>query len=777
MPQLKKEAIQNGLSLRTAIIFASVFVVGILVGRVRIGESIWPFGAAYVFAAFLNYKILNPYLALAGVLTALCTMIPQMEYIGFNFTLVSISAAAMMVMQHFRINTDRRHAMLTAVGAYIACTAAFRSNNLYSVFSSAVELLLCLIILLVMDTVIKLVFEKHRRTVLTDEEIVSVVLAAMLVILGFGNLNILGVYFRSVAAIYLCMMAAYIGGTAIGACCGAVLGLAAMLGGADPLFMSNLAMAGLVGGAVKPLKKPAVIAAFIFTNAILTLYFNGSTHVIIPLADNASAAILFAVTPKKAHDFLGQYTDMNLKRERECEIHSKRFREITTGRLKEIAGVLRNAAEVFRDSTEKNKDEAGISYMIAGIPEEACAKCVFYKVCWDKEFESTFAAMRKLYAKYRQNGTIKAGDLNGDFLHRCTQPESVVEEAKKVFYRYETNYKWQNKVMESRMVVGEQLAGVSKVIESLGQEVEMDMQFRSDMEDRIRMRLDAAGILVKEVCVEMTGGNITVILKTKACGGVGMCEKTIAKIISKECGRRMARCSDICTGKSCCTLRYEQARNFSVYTGIAAIPKEGNRISGDAHSFEGLQDGRYMLLICDGMGSGEEAAKESYAAVTLMEDFYRAGFDDKTIFQTINKLLLLSSSEEMFSTMDLCMLDLTGGFARFTKIGAPHSYIVRGDCVKKIRAGALPLGILDDFKPAVFDTDIQNGDMLIMFTDGIADLELKDEEFTRIILGAAEGTVQEAADNILMAALAHSNGIASDDITVMVSKIRENRIA
>lgn len=776
MPQLRNEVRTKPVPLRTAATFLAVFAAGILIGRVRIGESIWPFGAAYVLACFLNSKYVNPYIAFAGVLMALCTMIFEMQYVEFNFVAASICAVAVTIMRNLRLKVDRRLAMIVAVGSYIICTLCFKTSTIYTVFSAAAEMCVCLISIVIMDSSIKLVFDKNRKVVLTDEEIISAVIACMLIVLGLGELNIAGVYLRSVAAIYIGLTAAYLGGAAVGACAGAAVGIAAILGGEDPIFMSSMAVASLAGGVARPLKKPAVVAAFVLTNVLLTMYFSNMISVVIPIIDNFVAGILFMVTPKRAHEFLARYVDVNLLRERTQSMHIERFREITVGRLNEIAGVLKNASEMFKDLADRPANEKDVSYLIAYIPETACKDCVFGKVCWNRDLDKTMGIMQKLYNKYIGGKVLDEKDLGSIFLRRCVSPEKVIEAAKNVFYRYETNAKWRSKVMESRMVVGEQLAGVSKVIESLGREAEVDLKFKTETEERIRMKLEAAGICTREVCAEIFGNKMTVRLEIKECGGSGICGEKVEKILSKECGTKMIKNGEIlsCLGKKYCTVQYEQARNYTVYTGIAAVPKHGNTISGDAHSFNGLDDGRYMMLMCDGMGNGERAAKESRAAVSLMEDFYHAGFDDKTIIETINKLLILSSDEEMFSTMDLCMLNLINGKARFTKIGAPHSYVVRENCVKRINAGALPLGILDDFTPAFYELDLENGDMLVMFTDGVADLEIKDETFTQVILESVSGTAQEAADKILMAALAKMQGTAEDDITVMVTKVREN---
>ena len=67
------------VTLHSVMMLGIVFADGFLIGRVRISDGIWPFGVAYVLAAFLHADRINPYMALGGVLAALATYISQMD--------------------------------------------------------------------------------------------------------------------------------------------------------------------------------------------------------------------------------------------------------------------------------------------------------------------------------------------------------------------------------------------------------------------------------------------------------------------------------------------------------------------------------------------------------------------------------------------------------------------------------------------------------------------------------------------------------------------------
>lgn len=125
-----------------------------------------------------------------------------------------------------------------------------------------------------------------------------------------------------------------------------------------------------------------------------------------------------------------------------------------------------------------------------------------------------------------------------------------------------------------------------------------------------------------------------------------------------------------------------------------------------------------MLAISDGMGHGSKACDESRAAVELLEDYLAAGFEPGAAVMGVNDLLLKRERGEMFATMDLALVDLTRGQLRLLKIGAVQSYIKRGRELIALSGGALPMGIVDALSPFEGETQLQEGDVLVMLSDG-----------------------------------------------------------
>ena len=173
------------------------------------------------------------------------------------------------------------------------------------------------------------------------------------------------------------------------------------------------------------------------------------------------------------------------------------------------------------------------------------------------------------------------------------------------------------------------------------------------------------------------------------------------------------------------------------------------------------------------MGSGKKAEKSSNLAMDLVENFYRAGFDNDIILSSTNKLLALSG-EEMFSALDLAVVDLRKGVADIIKLGAPAGLIKHSSSTDVVDGSALPLGIVENVSPNIKKLVLSSGDYIILATDGITDSFSSNEEYSNFVNNLTENNPQTLAEEILKGALEKSGGTAIDDMTIIVSKIFKN---
>jgi stage II sporulation protein E len=193
-----------------------------------------------------------------------------------------------------------------------------------------------------------------------------------------------------------------------------------------------------------------------------------------------------------------------------------------------------------------------------------------------------------------------------------------------------------------------------------------------------------------------------------------------------------------------------------------------------------INDGKYMVAISDGMGKGKKAYEESSITIDILEKMMDAKIEDELIIETINNMLLLKSSdEEMFSTLDLGIIDLKRGVLDSIKMGACSTYIKRDTKdIDLITTSSLPVGILSEIKCDRKAVKVKNGDYIIMVSDGILDAgknnNLGDNWLIDFMHKVNNTNPKEIANLILDRALEIQNGIVEDDMTVLVTKIINN---
>lgn len=149
--------------------------------------------------------------------------------------------------------------------------------------------------------------------------------------------------------------------------------------------------------------------------------------------------------------------------------------------------------------------------------------------------------------------------------------------------------------------------------------------------------------------------------------------------------------------------------------------------SGDAAVACRLPDGSLAFILSDGMGKGMKAAAESRIVINRLRKLLKEGFSVAYAIKEVNRIMIEESgSEDSFATVDLTIIDKNTGRAKFYKMGAALSFVVRGNKIRRISQPALPVGILPKLRLTHVTAKLRPGDVLIMVSDGITEADRND---------------------------------------------------
>ena len=201
--------------------------------------------------------------------------------------------------------------------------------------------------------------------------------------------------------------------------------------------------------------------------------------------------------------------------------------------------------------------------------------------------------------------------------------------------------------------------------------------------------------------------------------------------------------------------------------GAVLKPKEGEMVCGDTVVSFQTEEGAWCLLLADGMGSGEEARRESALTCRLVQQFLEAGIHPEAALKTLNAAMALRGAETgSFTTIDLCVFETQAGEAAFYKYGAAPSYLKKGGTVRRVTGGSLPAGLRGaPASPDVTRVPLEPGSFAVMISDGVADPG-RDEWLLNLLAGW-EGTDPQVLATLILAESIRQERL-QDDCAVQV---------
>ena len=219
----------------------------------------------------------------------------------------------------------------------------------------------------------------------------------------------------------------------------------------------------------------------------------------------------------------------------------------------------------------------------------------------------------------------------------------------------------------------------------------------------------------------------------------------------------------------------KEKEKYKIEKVVLTKTKNKSEISGDNHIEDKLEDGKYMLAISDGMGSGKQANKSSNTVINMLKKLLTNGFDKEISIGLINSAININSNEETYATIDLSIVDLNTGNIEFVKNGACPTFVKSNNRVEVVKTVSFPAGMLDKIDLVVYDKDLKENDIIIMCSDGIlesnTEYENKEVWLKNLLENIETDDIGKIANIIMQESIDNGLGIAKDDMTVIVSKI------
>lgn len=344
----------------------------------------------------------------------------------------------------------------------------------------------------------------------------------------------------------------------------------------------------------------------------------------------------------------------------------------------------------------------------------------------------------------------------------------------------ESFYRMTNSSNLNQTAVAEQFGEISHILKKMAEEFYDITVLPIEIYDQLMRVMKKQRICLKQAWrIVYPDGREQIILNVRTRGGQCIPVSEVTRILSEVTGRRMmpvAESRKIINEKEN-IIRFAEDVNFRALYGVAKVAKDDSSVSGDNYSCMTQREGEFILCLADGMGSGMEACRESEQVVDLLEQFLDSGFSKETAAKMINSALVLGQDGDMFSTVDVCTLNLYTGVCEFLKAGAATTFIKRSDWVETITSTSLAVGLLQRADYEVLSKKLYPGDYLIMVTDGVLDalpFEQEEETMKEIIMTTGNRNPKEMCRLILERALGFNKYQAMDDMTVLVAGMWNN---
>lgn len=800
-----KEAIKKCISKKMIMVYIVSFLLSCV--SFNINEELAPFGIAILVAILSNCIPIG----IASIFVIIGTSICFGGSSTLNLLLTLFLVFVSILIKSPKYEEEKGEKRKLGLRLFISCLLVqvvplfFKQIIIYDLLFAVIYSIAAFIFYKIFSNSIDIITNIGEKRAYSIEEVMGASLMLAICVCAIGDVNVFGFSVRNILCILIVLVMGWKNGILVGATSGVTIGsVVGIIGGGEPIIIATYALSGMIAGIFNHFGKIGVIIGFILGNVLLTYVSNGNTYSIIAFKEILIASLGLLAVPKNVkidiEDLYGKVKLLPDGADRTLEENKDTIYKLNSmsETIYEMSKTYKEAAATIVDEEElKKQGEDNLSIFERELENDL--EGLEENILFDDIYSPEDNLIEDIFNLLLDNERINRRDLldvlaaHNNYIigyekdYISDDVEKDIEQMVKIInYSYKVsklNFIWKKKLDENKKAVSNQLEEVSKAIGNLAEQID------TKENDPFEKQKEEIKLLLKEKDIEIQNinykkepsGRIEVILYTPSCENVenATCDiKKMARIISKVCEENMVLQKQECALRKKvpnCMYTFISEDKQQIRIGIAKTTKADSIMSGDTSIQTKLEDGKYLLAISDGKGSGKEARKASKTAIAMLDRLLTSGFDKNSSLRMINSTLNAIGQEDMYATLDIAILDLYAGNLEFIKNGACPTYIKNRRNVELLKSVSLPTGIINDIDLVVYDRDLQDGEILVMCSDGIIE---SCEEYTnkelwlKFLLEEIETEdVQKIADIILKEAIDNNYGKPKDDMTVIVARV------
>lgn len=745
-----------------------LFVLCYGISGVKIfGNNLMPFAVGIIFA-YLIFKFNGYILSLIYFVTIL------LSQANLNTVFVGINVSCVLCLFQFLLDKQKiqRKTWIIFVFAifsqiaYIIVNLGGTKENL-GLFVSIVLSLFFLYSSLSFFEAIST--RKNIARLNLDEKICGGVILIMFMY-GMSATNIWIINLGFVFAGLMILISTYLMSAEKQIVLSSIIGIAIALQTWNQMYISLFVVLAILSISFKCNFKYLSIISMTLGGVLVPLFF-GNGFSLGEFLSLLAGGVIFAIIPMGAiNNMSNVFVNNNLITVKNIIDNSKKQ---IVKRTQELSKVFDEMDTVYRKMVRGTLPDDKAKIM---IKEElvlgTCAKCKNFDYCYRTGGNFIDNSIDTCVSIAYEKGKILLIDVPQHLTSNCINVNSIITVLNNMITSYKEYTGVINNLDSSRLLIANQLSGVSKLMQTLSREVDVNINIDTKFDTAIREELGYKGVIVLNSFVyekDIQNRFVGLLVSTDTINKI-VIEKVVSKIMKTSL--MIDTIEQSCNGTS--VINMIPKPNYDIAYGLSSANKTGKIVSGDSNSILKLGNGKFMISICDGMGSGKNAHSISSLTISLIENFYKAGFDNVTIINSVNKLLSLTE-EENFSTIDLCIIDANKNTYDFIKLGATSGYLKRdkGD-VEVITSSGLPVGVLEEIHPHITRKLISPFDMLVFVSDGVTDSFEDKLDISDYIAHSDTINPVTLSQQILDKAISLNGGVACDDMTVVCVRVFKN---